>query len=91
MTTKEVRLQSIATDWYLIDSVELCNLFLLSFFSFSLLCIMNINHAFAEASDEISFMPGDIITGVEMVDEGWWKGTCHGRTGLFPATFVELN
>lgn len=52
---------------------------------------MNINHAFAEASDEISFMPGDIITNVEMVDEGWWKGTCHGRTGLFPATFVELN
>ncbi|KTF75829.1 hypothetical protein cypCar_00038667 [Cyprinus carpio] len=44
-----------------------------------------------EASDEISFMPGDIITNVEMVDEGWWKGTCHGRTGLFPATFVELQ
>uniref|UniRef100_A0A673H728 Src substrate protein p85-like n=1 Tax=Sinocyclocheilus rhinocerous TaxID=307959 RepID=A0A673H728_9TELE len=41
--------------------------------------------------DEISFMPGDIITNVEMVDEGWWKGTCHGRTGLFPATFVELQ
>ncbi|XP_052410679.1 src substrate cortactin isoform X1 [Carassius gibelio] len=44
-----------------------------------------------EASDEISFMPGDIITNVEMVDEGWWKGTCHGRTGLFPASFVELQ
>ncbi|XP_048013018.1 src substrate protein p85-like isoform X5 [Megalobrama amblycephala] len=43
-----------------------------------------------EASDEISFMPDDIITNIEMVDEGWWKGTCHGRTGLFPATFVEL-
>ncbi|XP_056103447.1 src substrate protein p85-like isoform X2 [Rhinichthys klamathensis goyatoka] len=43
-----------------------------------------------EASDEISFMPDDIITNIEMVDEGWWKGTCHGRTGLFPSTFVEL-
>ncbi|XDV25183.1 hypothetical protein PO909_029143 [Leuciscus waleckii] len=42
-----------------------------------------------EASDEISFMPDDIITNIEKVDEGWWKGTCHGRTGLFPATFVE--
>lgn len=51
---------------------------------------MNIIHAFAEASDEISFMPDDIITNIEMVDEGWWKGTCNGRTGLFPATFVEL-
>lgn len=40
--------------------------------------------------DEISFMPDDIITNVEMVDEGWWKGTCHGRTGLFPSSFVEL-
>ncbi|XP_043093573.1 src substrate protein p85-like isoform X4 [Puntigrus tetrazona] len=44
-----------------------------------------------EASDEISFMPGDVITNIEMIDEGWWKGTCHGRTGLFPATFVELQ
>ncbi|TRY92408.1 hypothetical protein DNTS_007194 [Danionella cerebrum] len=44
-----------------------------------------------EASDEISFMPDDIITDIEMVDEGWWKGTCHGHTGLFPASFVELS
>uniref|UniRef100_W5KF34 Hematopoietic cell-specific Lyn substrate 1 n=2 Tax=Astyanax mexicanus TaxID=7994 RepID=W5KF34_ASTMX len=42
------------------------------------------------ADDEISFMPDDIITNIEMVDEGWWKGTCHGRTGLFPSSFVEL-
>ncbi|XP_072530205.1 src substrate protein p85-like [Salminus brasiliensis] len=42
------------------------------------------------ADDEISFMPDDVITNVEMVDEGWWKGTCNGRTGLFPATFVQL-
>ncbi|XP_056605376.1 src substrate protein p85-like [Triplophysa dalaica] len=43
-----------------------------------------------EASDEISFMPDDIITNIEMVDEGWWKGTCHGCTGLFPASFVQM-
>ncbi|XP_066525458.1 src substrate protein p85-like [Hoplias malabaricus] len=43
-----------------------------------------------EADDEISFMPDDIITNIEMVDEGWWKGTCHGHTGLFPASFVKL-
>lgn len=25
-----------------------------------------------------------------MVDEGWWKGQCHGQVGLFPATFVRM-
>ncbi|XP_041935548.1 hematopoietic lineage cell-specific protein isoform X1 [Alosa sapidissima] len=39
--------------------------------------------------DEISFDPDDIITNIEMVDESWWKGTCHGRTGLFPASYVQ--
>uniref|UniRef100_A0A672GCN5 Hematopoietic lineage cell-specific protein-like n=1 Tax=Salarias fasciatus TaxID=181472 RepID=A0A672GCN5_SALFA len=43
-----------------------------------------------EADDEISFNPDDIITNVEMVDEGWWKGQCHGRVGLFPAAYVQL-
>uniref|UniRef100_A0A8C7PT94 Hematopoietic cell-specific Lyn substrate 1 n=1 Tax=Oncorhynchus mykiss TaxID=8022 RepID=A0A8C7PT94_ONCMY len=40
--------------------------------------------------DEISFNPDDVITNIEMVDEGWWKGHCHGRIGLFPATFVKM-
>ncbi|XP_030005890.1 src substrate protein p85-like isoform X6 [Sphaeramia orbicularis] len=43
-----------------------------------------------EADDEISFYPDDIITNVEMIDEGWWKGQCHGNVGLFPAAYVEL-
>ncbi|CAB1346017.1 unnamed protein product [Coregonus sp. 'balchen'] len=43
-----------------------------------------------EADDEISFNPDDVITNIEMVDEGWWKGQCHGRFGLFPATFVQM-
>lgn len=43
-----------------------------------------------EADDEISFNPDDIITNIEMIDEGWWKGQCHGQTGLFPAAYVEL-
>uniref|UniRef100_A0A8C7Q0Y4 Hematopoietic cell-specific Lyn substrate 1 n=1 Tax=Oncorhynchus mykiss TaxID=8022 RepID=A0A8C7Q0Y4_ONCMY len=43
-----------------------------------------------EADDEISFNPDDVITNIEMVDEGWWKGHCHGRIGLFPATFVKM-
>uniref|UniRef100_A0A674AE10 Hematopoietic cell-specific Lyn substrate 1 n=1 Tax=Salmo trutta TaxID=8032 RepID=A0A674AE10_SALTR len=43
-----------------------------------------------QADDEISFNPDDVITNIEMVDEGWWKGQCHGRFGLFPATFVKM-
>ncbi|KAM8740667.1 src substrate protein p85-like isoform 1-T1 [Acanthopagrus schlegelii] len=43
-----------------------------------------------EADDEISFNPDDIITNIEMIDEGWWKGQCHGRMGLFPAAYVQL-
>ncbi len=43
-----------------------------------------------EADDEISFNPNDIITNIEMIDEGWWKGQCRGRIGLFPAAYVEL-
>ncbi|XP_026579915.1 hematopoietic lineage cell-specific protein-like isoform X2 [Pseudonaja textilis] len=43
-----------------------------------------------EGEDEISFDPGDIITSIEQVDEGWWRGSCHGRVGLFPANYVEL-
>ncbi|XP_067414090.1 hematopoietic lineage cell-specific protein [Emydura macquarii macquarii] len=43
-----------------------------------------------EGDDEISFDPNDIITHIETVDEGWWRGCCHGRVGLFPANYVKL-
>ncbi|XP_068442986.1 src substrate protein p85-like [Clinocottus analis] len=43
-----------------------------------------------EAEDEISFNPNDVITNIEMIDEAWWKGQCHGRVGLFPSAYVEL-
>lgn len=43
-----------------------------------------------EADDEISFNPDDIITNIEMIDEGWWKGQCHDCVGLFPAAYVRL-
>jgi len=41
---------------------------------------------------EISFDPGDLITNIEKVDEGWWQGLApDGITyGLFPANYVEL-
>lgn len=41
--------------------------------------------------DEISFDPDDIITNIETIDEGWWRGVCRGAYGLFPANYVELR
>ncbi|XP_077457509.1 drebrin-like b isoform X1 [Stigmatopora argus] len=46
-----------------------------------------------EAADdtEISFDPDEIITGIEMIDEGWWRGYGpNGHFGMFPANYVEL-
>lgn len=40
---------------------------------------------------EITFDPDDIITDIEQIDEGWWKGKGpDGQVGLFPANYVEL-
>lgn len=40
---------------------------------------------------EITFDPDDIITGIEMIDEGWWRGVGpNGHYGMFPANYVEL-
>ncbi|VIO94260.1 Src substrate cortactin, putative [Brugia malayi] len=41
--------------------------------------------------DEISFDPDDIITNIDQVDTGWWRGLCNGQYGLFPANYVELR
>lgn len=46
-----------------------------------------------QAADEteISFDPGDIITHIDQIDEGWWQGLGpDGTFGLFPANYVEL-
>jgi len=45
----------------------------------------------AGADDELSFDPDDIITNIEMIDEGWWRGECKGMLGLFPANYVQLQ
>ncbi|XP_044135125.1 drebrin-like protein isoform X1 [Bufo gargarizans] len=39
---------------------------------------------------EISFDPDQIITHIEMIDEGWWRGYGpDGHFGMFPANYVE--
>ncbi|KGL84541.1 Drebrin-like, partial [Tinamus guttatus] len=47
----------------------------------------------ARAADdtEISFDPENLITNIEMIDEGWWRGYGpDGHFGMFPANYVEL-
>ncbi|XP_054875307.1 drebrin-like protein A isoform X2 [Amphiprion ocellaris] len=40
---------------------------------------------------EITFDPDDIITQIDMLDEGWWRGFGpDGHYGMFPANYVEL-
>lgn len=44
----------------------------------------------ANLNDELSLIPGDLITIHEKQADGWWVGECKGRTGIFPATYVEV-
>ena len=45
----------------------------------------------ATGDDELAFNEGDQITNIEVIDEGWWRGECNGRYGLFPANYVQAN
>ncbi|KAJ6649465.1 Drebrin-like protein [Pseudolycoriella hygida] len=45
----------------------------------------------AADDSEITFDPGDVITHIDQIDEGWWQGLApDGSYGLFPANYVEL-
>ena len=39
---------------------------------------------------ELPLKPGMTLTNVEELDRGWCKGTVGGKTGFFPAAFVEI-
>ena len=58
----------------------------------NILIIKLILHFSYTADDtEITFDPGDIITQIEQVDEGWWIGVApDGNKGMFPANYVEM-
>merc|ERR1711971_749528 len=55
----------------------------------SMSCLRN-SRGGAQADDEISFDPNDIISNIEMVDNDWWAGVLRGVRGMFPANFVQL-
>ena len=42
----------------------------------------------AQADDELTIVPGDIIYILEKDDPGWWKGKLNNKVGVFPATYV---
>ncbi|CAG8460571.1 28159_t:CDS:2 [Gigaspora margarita] len=44
----------------------------------------------AKDSDELSLDQGDVVTVLEQIDKGWWKGDLNGKVGLFPANHVKL-
>lgn len=44
----------------------------------------------ANLNDELSLTPGDLITIHRKQADGWWIGECGGRTGIFPATYVQV-
>ncbi|KAM0714836.1 hypothetical protein Q7P37_009300 [Cladosporium fusiforme] len=45
----------------------------------------------AAEDNELSFPDGAKITGIEFPDEDWWFGHFGGKSGLFPANYVELD
>ncbi|XP_038227516.1 growth factor receptor-bound protein 2 isoform X1 [Dermochelys coriacea] len=37
---------------------------------------------------ELGFHRGDFIQVLDNSDPNWWKGACHGQTGMFPRNYV---
>ncbi|KAI8365113.1 hypothetical protein BD560DRAFT_402159 [Blakeslea trispora] len=42
-----------------------------------------------DPSTDLSFKQGDIIEVIEYVNDDWWKGTVHGKSGIFPQNHVK--
>lgn len=51
-----------------------------------------VQYDYEKAEDnEIELVEGDLVTDIDMIDEGWWMGTSsRGERGLFPCNYVEL-
>ncbi|CAL1281416.1 unnamed protein product [Larinioides sclopetarius] len=44
----------------------------------------------AQIDEEIDLYKDEIVTIIEEVDKGWYRGECNGRQGIFPASFVTI-
>lgn len=57
----------------------------------SLSIMVKANYNFmAESEKEMSLKKGDLIIVTKKIDEGWWVGTCNGKSGMFPSNYVAL-
>ncbi|KAL6234287.1 hypothetical protein BDW75DRAFT_212607 [Aspergillus navahoensis] len=45
----------------------------------------------AAEDNELSFPEGAEIINIEFPDDDWWLGEYRGKTGLFPANYVQLD
>ena len=43
----------------------------------------------AQGSQELTLVEGSVISVVAKEDDVWWCGQLDGRTGMFPAAYVE--
>ncbi|KAM8938770.1 SH3 domain-containing protein 19 isoform 2-T2 [Pelodytes ibericus] len=43
-----------------------------------------------EHGDDLSLTSGEIVYLLERIDNEWYKGTCKGSTGMFPANHVNV-
>lgn len=41
--------------------------------------------------DELTIKVGDTITGIKIMEGGWWEGEVNGKRGMFPDNFVKVN
>ena len=42
----------------------------------------------AQDDQELDLEEGDIITVIYKEDRTWWCGSCRGKIGMFPSTYV---
>jgi hypothetical protein len=42
-----------------------------------------------DPSSDLSFKAGDVIQVTEYVNDDWWRGNLHGRSGIFPQNHVK--
>ena len=45
----------------------------------------------AQLPDELSLKVGDVVTKVEKMEGGWWRGDLAGVRGMFPDNFVKVS
>jgi len=44
----------------------------------------------AQLPDELNLKVGDVVTKVERMEGGWWRGDLAGKRGMFPDNFVKV-